>query len=116
MENLGHGSVASRHERPDYTRKDFNRAAEDLQSCPTGALEFFPKFDLEFTNETKDIKKYSDAQLLNAIWEREVQRFENAPRDTGSTTATNDSRNNQASLGNEDARDSNSRAAGIESL
>ncbi len=82
MDDADDSQVARRPEQPDYTKKDFKRAAEDLHSCIQEALEFFPKFDAEFTNETKEIKKYGDEDLLNVIWEKKVQRFENGPRAT----------------------------------
>lgn len=94
MADTDDGQIARRPEQPGYTKKDFKRAAEDLHSCLQEALEFFPKFDAEFTHETKEIKKYGDEQLLNIIWEKKVARFENGPRATTSKSARN-SRNSQ---------------------
>jgi hypothetical protein len=78
------GQITRRFEQPDYTKKDFKRAAEDLKSCLEEAQQFFPKFEAEFATETKEIKKYVDEKLLNIIWEKKVQRFENGPRVTES--------------------------------
>lgn len=82
MDNADEGQVTRRREQPDYTKKNFKRATEDLHSCLQEALEFFPRFETEFNHETKEIKRYSDEKLLNIIWEKKVQRFENGPRDT----------------------------------
>ena len=81
VDNADEGQVTRRRKQPDYTKKDFKRAAEDLHSCLQEALEFFPRFETEFNNETKEIKRYSDEELLNIIWRKKIQRFENGPRD-----------------------------------
>lgn len=72
--------MTRRFEQADYSRKDFNRVAGDLHSYLEEALEFFRKIDTEFTIETKEIKKYGDAELLDMIWEKKILRFENGPR------------------------------------
>jgi hypothetical protein len=114
MDDMDDSQIGHQREEPDYTKKDFRRAAEDLNSCLQEALEFFPKFEKDFSNETKEIKKYGDEELLNIIWERKVQHFENGPRATPSNTQNN-SRNNGRHNGNHDEA-SNSSVSGIKSL
>jgi hypothetical protein len=80
MEDTDDGQITRRFEQPDYTKKDFKRAAEDLKSCLEEAENFFPKFEAEFATEIKEVKKYVDEKLLNNIWEKKVQRSENGPR------------------------------------
>jgi hypothetical protein len=86
MDDSDDGQVARSYEQPDYTKKDFKRAAEDLHSCLQEALEFFPGFEADFNSETREIKSYADEELLDIIFERKVQRFENGPRATVSST------------------------------
>jgi hypothetical protein len=100
MHDAEDDQMSCRQEQPDYSRKDFKRAAEDLYSCLQEALEFFRKFDTEFTAETKEIKKYGDAELLDIIWEKKVLRFENGPRDAA-TNVDNGARNNMQYGGNQ---------------
>lgn len=73
----------------DYTKKEFKRAAEDLDACLGEALELFPQLDAEFTKETQEIRKYGDERLLNIIWEKKIQRFENGPRATKTSKTVN---------------------------
>jgi hypothetical protein len=86
MDASDDGQVARRHEQPDYTKKDFKRAAEDLHSCLQEALELFTRFEADFNSETREIKDYAGEELLDIIFERKVQRFENGPRATASNT------------------------------
>ncbi|KAF7513111.1 hypothetical protein GJ744_010507 [Endocarpon pusillum] len=99
MDNADEGQVTRGRGQPDYTRKDFKRATEDLHSCLQEALEFFPRLDTEFNHETKKIKRYSDEKLLNIIWEKKVQRFENGPRDTTVSKPASKPNPNQQSYG-----------------
>jgi hypothetical protein len=100
MDDIEDDQVTRRPEQPDYSKKDFKRAAEDLHSCLQEALDFFPKFDAEFTNETKEIKKYGDVELLNIIGEKKVLRLENGPRLTASGSDNNPWGGRQSNLGN----------------
>lgn len=80
MEEADDDQVARRPKQPDYTKKDFKRAADDLLACLHEALEFFPQLEAEFSRDVKDVKKYGDEELLNLIWEKKIQKHENAPR------------------------------------
>jgi hypothetical protein len=78
--------VARNSGQPDYA-KDFKRTSEDLHSsCLQEALEYFAKFDAELASETREARKYGDVQLLDIIWEKKVQHFENRPRVAVSNT------------------------------
>ncbi len=114
MEDAGERQVARGSGQPDYTKKDFKRAAEDLHLCLQEALQFFPRFETEFINETKEIKKYSDEELLNIIWEKKVQRFENGPRDATASRPASKSVHYQQSHGGERQKEepSNSTTSG----
>ena len=109
--------MARRQQQPDYSRKDFRRAAEDLHSCLKEALEFFRKFDAEFMVEIKEIKKYGDTELLDIIWEKKVLRLENAPR-AAALGADSGGRNSQQSHGNQhnEPSSSSSNASSMKSL
>lgn len=98
-------------QRPDYSRKDFKRAAEDLHACLKEALNFFRKFAAEFTTETKEIKKYGDAELLDLIWEKKVLRLENGPRAAANNTDIGGGQSGQFQ-GNQDNESSSSSTNG----
>ena len=114
MDESDEGQVVRRRRQLDYTQKDFQRAVEDLHSCLQEALEFFPRFNTEFISETKEIKNYGDEELLNAIWEKKVQRFENGPRATASKCLSSSRNKPQYGITQgEDSGNSDASASGI---
>jgi hypothetical protein len=111
MDDVNETQLAQQYEQPEYTRKEFKRAADDLYSCLDEALKSFDRFEKEFTDEVKGIKKYSDSELINYIWGRKVRHSENASRGD-SSAADQGSRNSNQYRQNRN-EESNGSASGI---